>query len=71
MNNPKRYSSVKNLPSHYPDSNLTENSIRWLIFNREQNGFASCIRRAGRKVLIDLDAFEEWLDNQAIQGGAE
>jgi len=43
--------------------------MRWLIFNASENGFNHCIRRVGRKVLIDLDAFEEWMDNEAMQGG--
>ena len=65
----KRLSSVRNLPNHYPDAGFTESSIRWLIFNACDNGFAHCVKRAGRKVLIDLDKFEEWLDNEALQGG--
>lgn len=65
---PKRLSSVKNLPSRYPDAGFSVNSIRWLIFNAKDNGFHQCIRRAGRKVLIDLDEFEQWLDEEAIRG---
>lgn len=68
MNN-RKLSTVRNLPSQYPDAGFTESSIRWLIFNSSENGFNHCIRRAGRKVLIDLDAFEEWMDNEALQGG--
>ena len=65
----KRLTTVKNLPSHYPDANFTTSAVRWLIFNARENGFSSCIVRIGRKVLIDLDAFEQWLDEQAAQGG--
>lgn len=65
----KRLSTVRNLPHKYPDANFTESAIRWLIFNSAENGFDRCIRRAGRKVLIDLDAFEDWLDNKALLGG--
>jgi hypothetical protein len=66
----KRLVTVKNLPSLYPDANFTSSSIRWLIFNASENGFNHCIRRAGRKVLIDLEAFEEWINNEALQGGS-
>lgn len=66
----KNLSSVKNLPLKYPDANFTESSIRWLIFNSQENGFSACIVRMGRKVLIDVDAFELWLDEQAVKGGA-
>lgn len=69
MQTTKRLSTVKNLPSQYPGSGLTESSIRWLIFNSSENGFAMCIRRLGRKVLIDLDIFEQWMDDQATKGG--
>jgi hypothetical protein len=65
----KRLSTVSNLPNFYPDAGFTQSSIRWLIFNSKENGFGHCIRRMGRKVLIDLDAFEEWLDNQTLNGG--
>lgn len=70
MTSNKRLSSVKNLPSRYPDAGLTESSIRWLIFNAKENGFNHCVCRAGRKVLIDLDLFEDWMSNEALQGGS-
>lgn len=66
---PRRIASVKNTPLKYPDSGLTESSIRWLIFNARDNGFDSCIVRLGRRVFIDLDKFEQWLDEQAAIGG--
>ncbi len=65
----KRLSTVKNLPSLYAGAGFTESSIRWLIFNASENGFNHCLRRVGRKVLIDLDAFEEWMDDEVMQGG--
>jgi hypothetical protein len=66
-----RLSTVRKLPTIYPDAEFTQSSIRWLIFNANHNGFDKCIRRAGRKVLIDLDSFEEWMDNQAYTGGKQ
>lgn len=65
----RRLTTVKNLPTAYPDANFTSSSIRWLIYNAKENGFSSCIVRVGRKVLIDLDDFEAWLDEQAVKGG--
>ncbi|MGE3319095.1 MAG: hypothetical protein AB7I18_07340 [Candidatus Berkiella sp.] len=59
----KRLATVKKIPQLYPDI-FTESSIRWLIFNEKQNGFSQCIRRIGKKVLIDLDSFEAWIDEQ-------
>lgn len=64
----KRLSTVKNLPGLYPDAGFTDSSIRWNIFNGRENGFNRCVIRVGRKILIDLDRFEEWLDSQAAEG---
>ncbi|MGD0465319.1 MAG: DNA-binding protein [Gammaproteobacteria bacterium] len=63
----KRLATVKKIPELYPGV-FTESSIRWLIFNEKQNGFSCCIRRLGKKVLIDLEKFESYIDQQG-QGG--
>lgn len=63
-NNPtNRFATPKKIPELYPGV-FTESSIRWLIFNEKQNGFSCCVRRLGRKVLIDLELFEEWIKSQ-------
>ncbi|MDA9982672.1 hypothetical protein N9H39_08045 [Gammaproteobacteria bacterium] len=38
--------------------------MRHLIFNEKKNGFSKCVRRVGRRVLIDERAFFEWVDEQ-------
>ena len=38
--------------------------LRYLIFNADSNGFSHCIRRVGRKVLIDESRFFEWVDSR-------
>ena len=43
--------------------------LRHLVFHAEKNGFDRCIRRVGRRILIDEGLFFEWLDGQN-QGGA-
>ena len=63
----KRLARVRQIPELYPS--FTESSIRWLIFNEKSNGFSECLRRLGRKILIDLDQFESWIDQQ--QEGAK
>ena len=50
-----------------PTGAFTEASIRWLIFNRTQNGFDACLVRVGRKVLIDRTRFGQWLEAQRTQ----
>lgn len=36
--------------------------LRHLIFHAKKNGFDSVVRMVGRRVLIDEDAFYEWVD---------
>jgi hypothetical protein len=43
---------------------FTQGGIRHFIFHAKSNGFAGCIRRMGRKILIDEKIFFEWLDRQ-------
>lgn len=62
-----RLSPIKKIPEHYSGA-FTESSIRWLVFNENTNGFSKCVRRIGRKVLIDLDQFESWIDQQKQVG---
>ncbi len=57
-----RFNTVKQIPTLYPA--FTESSIRWLIFNEKTNGFNCCVKRIGRKILIDLDEFESWISKQ-------
>jgi hypothetical protein len=59
MVNHRRLLTVKQLAESSPA--FSEASLRWLIFNAKQNGFETVVLRVGRRVLIDLDRFEEWL----------
>ena len=52
--------SVRQLCEEYPQL-FTEGGLRWLIFNAEKNGFARCVIRTGRKVLIDETQLRVWL----------
>lgn len=49
----------------------SEGSMRWLIFNAESNGLnaAGAIVRVGRRVFIDTDRFDGWIESQARQRG--
>ena len=77
-----KLSSVKNLPSCFPLLGLTTAAIHGHIFKAEDredskgrkipgNGLAAsgAIIRRGRKVLIDVDKYGEWLA-QGNTGGA-
>ena len=57
----KRYSTVKQISEYHPT--ISESAVRWWIFNEKENGFSRAVRRLGRKVLIDLDELEAWIDS--------
>ena len=40
----------------------TEAGLRYYIFNAEFNGFDQVIRRVGRRILIDENAFFKWTE---------
>ena len=63
----RRFIPLTEWPKHH--SWPPVGGLRHLVFYAEQNGFDKVIRRAGRRVLIDEQAFFEWLDNQ--NGGAK
>ena len=41
-----------------------EGGLRYNIFHAKQNGFSQCIRRIGRKVLLDEADVFRWVDDQ-------
>ncbi len=43
---------------------LTENTLRWWIFNSKANGLDAALVRLGRRVYIDLDRFNAWIEAQ-------
>lgn len=50
------YVTVKQLVEHFP--HLTVAAVRSFIFCKETNGFASCVRRVGRRILISVPNFK-------------
>lgn len=46
---------------------LTEAAIRWQLFHRESNGLtkSGAVITVGRRVLIDLPKFIDWLRSQS------
>ena len=43
---------------------FTESSLRWLIYRAHDNGLDEAIVRVGRRVLFDMDRFEDWLEDR-------
>jgi hypothetical protein len=60
----KRLATVRQMPELYNDV-FTAAAFRNLLFFKKQNGIDRCVIKIGKKVLIDLDIFEMWLDDQA------
>ena len=71
---PQRLATVKNMVGRSEYSWLTESAVRHLIHDSKvrlnskgeeigDNGLDAAIIRIGRKVLIDLDRFDQWIDS--------
>ncbi len=59
--NKKQYKTVKQIAESY--DGFTESAIRFILFNRKQNKFDSCVRKIGRKILISENDFLQWIEN--------
>ena len=46
---------------------FTEPALRRLIFDAETNGLPAALVRVRRRVYIDLEAFNQWLENHRVQ----
>lgn len=62
--------NLKTVSAFSADSPFTEPQIRWWIFQAAQNGLSKhgAVVRIGRRVYIDTEAFDRWLQAQQ-QGG--
>lgn len=73
--------NLKTVTQFAEDSPWSEPQLRWLIFNAETNGMkaAGAVVRIGRRVYLDVDAFDAWIvaqnpglqQRQAAMAGAE
>lgn len=59
----RKLATIKQLAA---DSCFTEGQIRWWLFHAGSNGLEdhNAIVRVGRRVYIDVDRFEAWIDSQ-------
>ncbi|MBW8373620.1 DNA-binding protein [Stenotrophomonas sp.] len=64
--------SLKSVSSFSESSVFSQGQLRWWIFEASRNGMADhgVVVRVGRRVYIDIDAFERWIDSQQSQGVA-
>lgn len=57
-----QYATVKQTTEIY--TCFTEPALRAHLFNKHTNGLAKYVRKVGRKILIDLEGFAEWIESQ-------
>ena len=43
---------------------FTEASLRWLIYRADENGIDQVLVRVGRRVLFDMEKFNDWLESK-------
>ncbi len=61
----RRLVTVKDILAANPC--LTHGWLREQLFFRDRNGLDECVVQIGRKLLIDMDAFEQWLLNRKAE----
>lgn len=61
MTEPTRYIPVPDWNKYHPWPPL--GGLRNLIFNKDKNGFDKVVKKVGKRVLIDEQAFMEWVNN--------
>lgn len=61
----RRFVTVKDILEANPF--LTHGWLREQLFFRDRNGLAACVVQLGRKLLIDIDAFEQWLLRRQVK----
>ena len=44
---------------------FSENTLRWWIFLAPENGFERVIRRIGRRIYLDLEDLEGWIEERS------
>ena len=60
--------NLKTVAAFSSGSPFTEAQVRWWVFNEAQNGMKAhgVVVRIGRRVYIDVDAFDRWIDSQQV-----
>ena len=54
--------TVKQYAERYPWP--SESALRWMIFRSSTNGMESALIRVGRRIILDVAAFNVWVRNQ-------
>lgn len=54
-----RLGTVRQVTQEHPG--FTEAAVRGLIHKANRNGLAPYIHRIGRRIMVDLDGFQDWI----------
>lgn len=57
---------LESIPQFCETRPFTESQVRWWVFNSNTNGLQSAVVRIGRRVYIDVTAFDQWVDAQQV-----
>lgn len=57
-----KFLTVRQYAERYPWP--SESALRWMIFHAATNGMESALIRVGRRVIIDVEAFNAWVHSQ-------
>lgn len=60
--------NLKTVNNFANESPFSPGQLRWYIFNEATNGMRDhgVIVRVGRRVYIDVNAFDRWIDSQQV-----
>jgi hypothetical protein len=60
--------SLKTVNAFADSGPFSSGQLRWYIFNEATNGMRDhcVVVRIGRRVYIDVDAFDRWVDSQQV-----
>ena len=58
--------NLKTIPEKAAQGPFTEGQLRWFVFQAATNGLAAAdaVVRVGRRVYLDDDRFDDWIDAQ-------
>lgn len=61
--------TLKTIAAFAAEGPFTQNQLRWWIFTAGDNGLAAsgAIVRVGRRIYLDTNAFEAWIESQNRQ----
>ena len=73
----RRFATVKQLVQLKGHGWLTESALRHLLFAAKPrrnsrgeeapgNGLSAAVRKIGKKIIIDVDEFDSWVDAQRV-----